>query len=66
MTNKEKAPRTEYDQINLYRDTPKAPGTMKKRFTRHWHEHCSTAAVEPTQGEFLMMLLDVWENKEVC
>ena len=64
MSEQEKAPRTEYDQINLHRDTPKPSGYMKTRFMGCWHEYCKSTGDRPTQGEFLMILLDLWERRK--
>ncbi len=56
MTEKEKAP--PYDYIYLRKDRQE-----KDRFMRAYHAYCSTSGENSSHGEFLMLLLDVWERR---
>ena len=60
MTDKEKTPPAEYEPINLRKDS----GQRKRFLAAHDHYKADTGH-RPTQGEFLMLLLDTWENREV-
>ena len=60
MTDEQKAPPIKWDHITLRHDRQE-----KERFMKAHHDYCSATGNEPTQGEFLMILLDLWESKEV-
>ena len=60
MNETKKTTRTKYHMINLRKDSD-----QRKRFRDAHEAYRLETGDRPTQGEFLMILLDVWENREV-
>ncbi len=58
MTDEQKA-RIEYDHITLRHDRQE-----KERFEKAWNGYKTRTGDKPTQGKFLMILLDQWERRK--
>ena len=59
MTKQEKAPRKQYHLVNL----PKGSG-QQEQFLAALNRYKADTGDQPTQGEFLMLLLDQWERRK--